>query len=170
MEESPEIQAKKTPIIKKIETIVAILAGLATFIVGFYSIKKDLFKGKGTIVGIVRDFKSQHPIAEVKIEVTDPSGQLITTFKSDRNGEFKEELKEGNYIIKVTHPSYDPQIANINITGKETSRIDLAHLPLQAKEASRSSGTSKITKNKDVGDTLKKKAVETGFDILRRKL
>lgn len=62
--------------------IVAILAGLATFVVGFYTIKKELFKGKGTVVGVVRDFRSQNPIAEAKIEIADQNGQLLTTLKS----------------------------------------------------------------------------------------
>lgn len=166
-----ETEVKKTSLIKQIEMIVAILAGLATFIVGFYTIKKELFKGKGTVVGVVRDFRSQNPIAEAKIEITDQSGQLLTTLKSGGNGEFTNELNEGSYIIKVIHPSYEPQIANINILRKETSKIEIALVPVRARETSRSTEEPKTTKkSSEVKDTLRKKALETGFDILKKKL
>lgn len=166
-----ETEAKKISIIKQIEMIVAILAGLATFVVGFYTIKKELFKGKGTVVGVVRDFRSQNPITEAKIEITDQNGQLLTTLKSGWDGEFTNELNEGIYVIKVFHPSYEPQISNINILRKETSKIEIALVPVRARETSRSTEAPTTTKKgSEVKDTLRKKALETGFDILKRKL
>ncbi len=130
--------SKQDQLLKRAQVTIAILAGLATLIVGVYNAKKVMFPetaGRGEISLIVRT-PDGRPVHNAQVELLSTSNALLSSDDTDSDGsETKKDIEAGNYILKVSAGGYEPQIIPVQVAAKKTAQIRLALRPLATAQA-----------------------------------
>lgn len=114
-------------LLKRIQIIIAILASLATFIVGFYNVKK-LIEGKKTGELIVTVYSENKAVlAGATIELSNAQNVLLETAITKSDGVyFRKKLEEGTYLVKAAAIGHETSIVSVAVKGKEVSDIKLS--------------------------------------------
>jgi Carboxypeptidase regulatory-like domain len=115
-----------------VQTVVGILAGLLTIGGGFLS-----FSGfaaattpqQGDLVAIVQDVRSNKPIGYATVEIFTSEDAIVTTLKAEPNGHLARRLKEGRYRLRVTHPSFLPEVRLVEVHSGQRSDLKIAMGP-----------------------------------------
>ena len=82
--------------------------------------------GKETYA-LVKDSKSNEPIANVVVVIEDQKSGLKTTVRTDEDGKFEARLKNNtDYIINLSKDGYYPKSLNVNIGKDDLNNIDLS--------------------------------------------
>ena len=111
-----------------VQTVVGILAGLLTIGGGFFS-----FSGfaaptaqQGDLVAVVQDVRSSKPIAYATVEIFTSQDAIVTTLKAEPDGHLTRRLKEGRYRLRVTHPSFLPEVRMVEVHAGQRSDLKIA--------------------------------------------
>jgi hypothetical protein len=101
-----------------IQAIVGTLAGLASIIgVAFSLLQVARPADTGELVTIVQAAGSSSSITGATIEV------LNTTLTPDSTGRATQELKQGVYVVRVSHPRYAAEARRIQVAPGQTTEI-----------------------------------------------
>ena len=108
-----------------LQTIVGVTAGLISIAGGVYS-GLQLFKPApsfGEVVAVVREAKSDKPVAEATVEIFTLQEALVTTRTAEKNGRVRQALKEGPYRLRVTHPAFGAETRQVHVLPGQTAEI-----------------------------------------------
>lgn len=154
-----EQESKHDAILKRLQIIIAILAGITTLLIGLYNVKKVVLvdKTKGSAAFTTRtDAGTIAP--NTNIELYDAQNTLVASGLTGSAGQFtSKELEAGNYIVKVSLRGYEPQVLPIRIEPKKTAELQLTMRSLQT-QASGAPG----------GNPIKSALEETGAAWIRK--
>jgi len=111
--------------LSRIQTIVGLTAGLLsiTFSLAAFLKPKPLPPGKGQLVTIVQDSKTDKAVSDATIEVLTSRDALITTLTPDSSGTVRYTLDEGRYRLRVSHPKYKEEVRDIQLTSNESTKV-----------------------------------------------
>lgn len=111
-----------------VQTVVGILAGLLTIGGGFFS-----FSGfaattpqQGDLVAVVQDVRSSKPIGYATVEIFTSQDAIVTTLKAEPDGHLTRRLKEGRYRLRVTHPSFLPEVRMVEVHAGQRCDLKIA--------------------------------------------
>jgi hypothetical protein len=122
---NPSGESKNDVLLKRIQITIAILAGLATLIVGIYNVRKNLFAGNGNIIAMVRSDKGT-AVAGAHVDLYNTQNALINASEADGEGRYEsKDLESGSYILKVTASGYEPQVATVYVKEKRNTELQL---------------------------------------------
>jgi hypothetical protein len=112
--------------LKRINTWIAILGGSVASVAGTYNFLPSFFPPPtGHIAAVVRE-QGGTPVPRAHVEILNSENVLLAASETDRNGRFmRNDLEAGNYIVKVSRPAFEPQIAKVSIASKKTTDLDL---------------------------------------------
>jgi hypothetical protein len=107
-----------------IQAIVGTLAGLASIIgVAFSLLQVARPADTGELVTIVQAAGTSSSITDATIEVLNTQDALVATLKPDATGRAAQELKEGVYVVRVSHPRYAAEARRIQVQPRQTIEI-----------------------------------------------
>lgn len=122
---NPSGESKNDVLLKRVQVTIAILAGLATLIVGVYNVRKNLFAGNGNIVAIIRSDKGP-AIAGANVDLYNAQNALLNASEADREGRYEsKDVEAGTYILKVTAAGFEPQVATVYVKEKRNTELQL---------------------------------------------
>ncbi len=138
--------------LKRIHTWIGILGGLIASVAAAYNfIPSFASSAPGEIAAVVRE-QTGAPVPRAHVELLSSQKILLGTSETDRNGRYiKKDLQPGSYILKVRKALFEPQVAMVSVTSKNTTDLDLvlknrshASIPIipQAPSASLSQGNA----------------------------
>ena len=86
---------------------MATLAGVATVIGAAFSLVQFAWPGNtGELVAIVYTAGSNRSVTDATVEVLTTENALVATLTPDSAGRVTQELREGDYVVRVSHPRY----------------------------------------------------------------
>src|SRR5881628_2326087 len=92
----------------RFQAIVSLAAGILS-IGGALVAISGFFKpapGKGELVAIVQDAKTEKAVSDATIEILTPQDALVTTLTPNSFGKARSTLDEGHYRMRVSHLRY----------------------------------------------------------------
>lgn len=89
----------------------------------------------GEMVTLVRDARTDRPVADATLEILTPKDALVTTVATPA-GEGRRTLKQGTYRLRVSHPRYATETRQIQVLAGQTSELRVRLVPRTAAGAS----------------------------------
>lgn len=110
--------------LSRVQAIVGTLAGLASIIGVMFSLLQFARPADtGELVTIVQAAGSASSVADATIEVLNTQGALVATLTPDATGRATQQLKEGVYVVRVSHPRYAAEARRIEVRPRQTTEI-----------------------------------------------
>jgi hypothetical protein len=107
------------------QAVVGVTAGIISIVGGGYS-AVQLFKPApsfGEVVAIVREGRSEKPVAQATVEVFTPEQALVTTLTSEKSGRVRHALREGPYRLRVSHPAFGEETRYVHVLPGQTAEV-----------------------------------------------
>jgi len=107
-----------------VQGIVGTLAGIASIAgVAFPLLQSARPANTGHLVAVVEAAGSRRGVADATIEVLSADNAIVATLKPDANGRATQELKEGVYVVRVSHPRYAAEVRRIQLQPRQTIEV-----------------------------------------------
>lgn len=118
-------ETKSDLMLKRTQITIAILAGLATLIVGVWNVKKNVLdeSGSGNIEASIRSDRGGSPPALA--ELFNAQNVLIASGQASGGTYRRDDLPVGNYTLKVSARGHEPQVYTVRVSPKKTSEIEV---------------------------------------------
>lgn len=88
----------------------------------------------GTVAGVVRNADTGEPLAEVRVEILSPAGQVMAGSRTDQNGAFRiVSVPAGTHVIVAARIGFDPgRSEGVTVAAGETTNLsfDLTQRPV----------------------------------------
>jgi hypothetical protein len=110
--------------LSRIQSVVAILAGVVS--VGGAAASVVPFArpaNTGELVAVVRVAGTQRSIADATVEVLTTDNAIVARLSPDAAGRVSRELREGVYLVRVSHPRYAAEVRRIQVQPGQTVAI-----------------------------------------------
>src|SRR5437763_14778633 len=100
--------------LSRIQAVVATLAGTATVVGAAFSLVQFAGPGNtGELVAIVHAAGSHGNVTDATVEVLTTQNALVATLTPDAAGRATRELREGIYVVRVSHPHYAAEVRRL---------------------------------------------------------
>ena len=135
--------------LSRIQAIVGTLAGLASIIGVVFSLLQIARPADtGELVTIVQAAGSASSVTDATIEVLNTQNALVATLTPDATGRATQQLKEGVYVVRVSHPRYAAEARRIEVRPRQTTEIRTNLRPGSSSSVERAvnSGVSAVKK------------------------
>ena len=66
---------------------------------------------------------SQRGLADATVEVLTTDNALVATLKADAEGRVTQNLREGVYLVRVSHPRYAADVRRIQVQPQQTVAV-----------------------------------------------
>jgi hypothetical protein len=110
-----------------VQAIVGTVAGIATIVgAGFSLMQAARPASTGELVAIVQDAGSRLNVAGATVEVLTPERAIVATLTPDSTGRATQELREGVYIVRVSHPRYSAETRRVRVLPRQTTEMRAA--------------------------------------------
>jgi hypothetical protein len=124
----PTSAAWKSPMLHlslpRVQAIVGTLAGLASITGAAFSLVEFARPSNtGDLVTIVQAAGSRGSVADATIEVLTTENALVATLSPDASGRVSQELREGVYVVRVSHPRYAAEVRRVQVRPRQTVEI-----------------------------------------------
>jgi hypothetical protein len=107
--------------LSRVQAIVGTMAGLVT-VAGALQIFGPT-GDMGEFVAVVQEAASARSVPDATIEILTPLNALVTTLAPDSRGRAHQRLKEGIYVVRVSHPDYSAEVRQIQVFPRQTVEI-----------------------------------------------
>ena len=108
----------------RIQSLVATLAGITSLVGAVFSVVQFAGPGRtGELVATVHAAGSPQGITDATVEVLTTENALVATLTPDSAGQVTQELNEGVYVVRVSHPRYAAEVRRIQVQPKQTVEI-----------------------------------------------
>jgi len=78
---------------------------------------------RGELVTTVQDAASHHGVSDATIEVLTTQNDVVATLIPDATGRARQDLKEGVYVVRVSHPRYAADVHRVQVLSRQTVEI-----------------------------------------------
>jgi hypothetical protein len=112
------------PSFTAVQSLVGLAAGLVSIIGAAYSVVQVFAPAPqyGEVVAIVREARTDRPVADATIEVFTGEDALVTTVTADK-GLARQSLKEGLYRLRVSHPRFGAETRHVQVQARQTAEV-----------------------------------------------
>ncbi len=120
-------ETKHDLLLKRVQITIAILAGIATLILGVYNVKKYVFTetSPGAFVAYVRSDAGQ-PLARAHVELLNAQNAMVAASETKKDGSYsKKDLDPGSYILKISADGFEPEVATVQVNSKKTADFEI---------------------------------------------
>src|SRR5262245_13339991 len=111
--------------LSRLQTFVSLAAGLVS-ITGALVAIPNFFKpasGKGELVAIVQDAKTDKALSGATIEILSPEGVLVTTLSPNSSGKASCTLDRGRFRVRVSHPGFGGEVREVQVVSRESTQV-----------------------------------------------
>lgn len=107
-----------------IQSAVGTVAGLATIVGAAFSLVPFTRPAStGELVAIVQDAGSRRSVTDATVEVLTTENAIVATLTPDARGRATQSLREGVYIVRVSHPRYSAEARRIQVLPRQTTEM-----------------------------------------------
>jgi carboxypeptidase family protein len=110
--------------LSRIQAVVGTLAGIVSIAGAAFSLVGFSWPAnKGELVAIVQDAGSRRSVAGATIEVLTTQDAIVATLTPDLTGRATQQLSEGVYIVRVSHPLYSAETRRVQVLPRQTTEF-----------------------------------------------
>ena len=110
--------------LSRVQAVVGTLAGIASVTGAAFSLVQFARPANtGELVAIVRDAGSRRSVTDATIEVLTTENAIVATLTPDSTGRAMQDLREGVYVVRVSHPRYAAEVRRIQVLPRQTVEI-----------------------------------------------
>jgi hypothetical protein len=108
----------------RFHTVVGTLAGIASITGAAFSLVQFARPAnRGDLVAIVQAAGSREGVTDATIEVLTTQNAIVATLTSDSTGRVSQELAEGVYVVRVSHPGYAADVRRVQVLPRQTVEV-----------------------------------------------
>jgi hypothetical protein len=108
----------------RIQPVIGTLAGIISIVGGAFTLVEFVRPvNSGELVAIVQDAGSRRSVSDATIEVLTTQDAIVATLTPDMTGRATQQLKEGVYIVRVSHPRYSAETRRIQVLPRQTTEF-----------------------------------------------
>jgi len=108
----------------RFQAVVGTLAGIASVTGAAFSLVQFAWPANtGDLVTIVQAAGSHRSVTDATIEVLTPQNAIVATLTPDSTGRVTQELTEGVYVVRVSHPRYAAEVRRVQVQPRQTVEI-----------------------------------------------
>jgi hypothetical protein len=74
-------------------------------------------------VAVVQAAGSRGAVTDAMVEILTPQNALVATLTPDATGRVTQELKEGVYVVRVSHPKYEADVRRVQVLPRQTVEV-----------------------------------------------
>jgi hypothetical protein len=110
--------------LSRVQAIVGTLAGIVSITGALFSVSPlaQVF-ANGELVATVQEAGSHRAVTDATIEVLTTQNQVVATLTPDASGRASHDLKEGAYVVRVSHPRYAVDVRRVQVFSRQTVEI-----------------------------------------------
>lgn len=110
--------------LSRVQAIVGISAGIISITGAVFSMTPFARSASsGQLVATVQEAGSHRTITDATIEVLTTDNAVVATLVPDAAGRATETLREGVYVVRVSHPRYAAEVRRIQVLPRHTVEI-----------------------------------------------
>lgn len=110
--------------LSRVQAIVGTSAGIISITGAVFSFTPFARPANtGELVATVQEAGSHRRIADATIEVLTLDNAVVATLAPDATGRATENLREGVYVVRVSHPRYAADVRRIQVLPRHTVEI-----------------------------------------------
>ena len=110
--------------LSRFQAVVGTLAGIVSIVGAMFSMVQFVRPANtGDLVTIVQATGSRGNVADATIEVLTTQNAIVATLTPDSTGRVTQELTEGIYVVRVSHPRYAPEVRRVQVLPQKTVEI-----------------------------------------------
>jgi len=110
-----------------VQAVVGTVAGIISIAGALFSVAQFVYPSKtGQLVTVVQDAGSHRAVSDASVEVLTADNALVATLAPDPSGRVTQPLREGAYIVRVSHPRYAPEVRHILVMPHQTVEVRAA--------------------------------------------
>jgi hypothetical protein len=110
--------------LSRIQAVVATLAGVASIAGAVFSMVEFTRPGNtGELVAFVQAAGSHRTVTDATVEVLTTENALVATLTPDSAGRVTQELTQGVYVVRVSHPRYAAEVRRIQVQPRQTIEV-----------------------------------------------
>jgi Carboxypeptidase regulatory-like domain len=111
--------------LSRIQSVVATLAGVVSVMGAAFSVVQFARPGNtGELVATVHAAGSHRSVTDATVEVLTTENTLVATLTPDSAGRVTHELREGVYLVRVSHPRYAAEVRRIEVQPRQKIEIN----------------------------------------------
>jgi len=112
------------PSLPRFQAVVGTLAGIVSIAGAALSLVQFARPANtGDLVTIVQAAGSRGSVTDATIEVLTPQNAIVATLTPDSTGRVTQELTEGVYVVRVSHPRYASEVRRVQVVPRQTVEI-----------------------------------------------
>ena len=112
------------PSLSRFQAVVGTLAGIVSITGAAFSLVEFARPSNtGDLVTIVQAAGSRGSVTDATIEVLTTQNAIVATLTPDSTGRVTQELTEGVYVVRVSHPRYAPEVRRVQVVPRQTVEI-----------------------------------------------
>jgi hypothetical protein len=110
--------------LSRFQAVVGTLAGIASVTGAAFSLVEFVRPAHtGELVAIVQTAGSRRSVTDATIEVLTPENAIVATLTPDSTGRATQQLKEGVYVVHVSHPRFAAEVRRIQVLPRQTTEF-----------------------------------------------
>jgi hypothetical protein len=112
------------PSLSRVQAIIGTLAGIASIAGAAFSLAQFARPANtGNLVALVQAAGSRRSVPDATIEVLTAQNAIVATLTPDATGRVTQELTEGVYVVRVSHPRYAAEVRRVQVLPRQTVEI-----------------------------------------------
>ncbi len=110
--------------LSRFHSVVGTVAGIASIVGAGFSLMQFIRPANtGDLVAIVQAAGSRRSVPDATIEVLTTQDAIVATLTPDSTGRVTQELTEGVYVVRVSHPLYAADVRRVQVLPRQTVEI-----------------------------------------------
>jgi hypothetical protein len=110
--------------LSRVQSIVGTVAGIISIAGAVFSISPFAQAStSGELVATVQEAGSLRGVSDATIEVLTTQNDIVATLTPDASGRATQDLKEGLYVVRVSHPRYAAEVRRVQVVSRQTVEI-----------------------------------------------
>ena len=114
----------RPPALSRVQAVVGTLAGIISIGGAAFSVvHAGRATNTGDLVAIVRAPGGHIGVPDATVEVLTTTNAVVATLTSDASGRVAQELPEGVYVVRISHPHYAAEMRRVQVLPRQTVEI-----------------------------------------------
>jgi len=109
--------------LSRIQAVVGTLAGIISIAGAVSSLTPFFRSNTGELVATVQDAASHRGVGDATIQVLTSENDVVATLSPDAAGRATQSLKEGTYVVRVSHPHYAVESRKVHVLPRQTVEV-----------------------------------------------
>jgi hypothetical protein len=109
--------------LSRVQAIVGTVAGVISIVGAIFSISPFAQAStSGELVATVQDAGSRG-ISDATVQVLTAQNDIVATLTPDASGRVTQDLREGVYVVRISHPRYAAEVRRVQVFSRQTVEI-----------------------------------------------